>query len=390
MDLERIATATPVHRREVLGAMAGAGAALLLGACGADRNPGDRDPTPASAGLRTPGPSGDVEDSLALYGWPDSVNPDSIDLFKARSGVTTFRYDVCADGEELRARLRRGATGHDLATPSAEDVPGLVADGLVSRLDVTRIPNSRFINPLFRGRSWDPTNAYQVPKDYGTTGILVRQTLVPEPLTSWRQFRELIMSDRYSGRTVFVDSMRDVLAFPLKMLGASLNSVAKGDLDAARRILLEVAPHLAALDSVGYGERLRTGEAVLALGWAAPLAALRADPAAGDTTYVVPSEGTLFWLDTWALLAGAPHPNAAYAWLDFIHDPEIQANETNYTGHATPNDAARDLVDPDLLADPAVFPPAAVLGRLEGAEATSANTQRLDVWEEFRSKVRQG
>ncbi len=102
-------------------------------------------------------------------------------------------------------------------------------------------------------------------------------------------------------------------------------------------------------------------------------------------TYVVPAEGTLFWLDTWVLVAGAPHPDAGYAWLNFIHEPEVQAGETSYTGHATPNDAAKQLVDPALLADPAVFPPDYVLAKLEGAGDTSGSTQRTDIWEEFRA-----
>ena len=57
------------------------------------------------------------------------------------------------------------------------------------------------------------------------------------------------------------------------------------------------------------------------------------------------------------MLADAPHPNAAYAWLDFIHEPEIQAEETNFNLYATPNDAAKEFVDPDILANPAIFPP---------------------------------
>ena len=35
------------------------------------------------------------------------------------------------------------------------------------------------------------------------------------------------------------------------------------------------------------------------------------NPDTADKGYVVPSEGTLFWLDTWVMLADAPHPNAA-------------------------------------------------------------------------------
>ena len=92
-------------------------------------------------------------------------------------------------------------------------------------------------------------------------------------------------------------------------------------------------------------------------------------------------------MDSWVLLADAPHVDAAYAFLDFIHRPEIQAEETNYNLYATPNDAAKELVDPEILANPAIFPPDDVVANLEGAQDTSSNEQRIDIWEEFKSAI---
>ena len=179
--------------------------------------------------------------------------------------------------------------------------------------------------------------------------------------------------------------MGDVIVFPLKMLGYSLNSVEKTELEEARKILLDVAPHLLALDSDTYGQKMADGEAALTLGWTGPLGQEMADTK--DKGYVVPSEGTLFWMDTWVMLADAPHPNAAYAWLDFIHRPEIQGEETNYNFYATPNEAAKAFVEPEMLADPAIFPPEDVIAKLERRRTRRGNTQRIDIWEEFKSKI---
>jgi putrescine transport system substrate-binding protein len=127
---------------------------------------------------------------------------------------------------------------------------------------------------------------------------------------------------------------------------------------------------------------------VLTLGWTGPLGQELADEkGAGEAGYVVPSEGTLFWLDTWVMLADAPHPNAAYAWLNFIHEPEIQGEETNYNLYATPNDAAKEFVNADILSDTAIFPPDDVIASLEGAQDTSGNNQRIDIWEEFKQAI---
>ena len=140
--------------------------------------------------------------------------------------------------------------------------------------------------------------------------------------------------------------MGDVMVIPLKMLGYSLNSVEKADLDAAREILLELAPHVLALDSDTYQDKLASEEAAMVLGWTGPLVELRANPETADIAYIVPSEGTLFWLDTWVMMADAPHPNAAYAWLNFIHEPEIQAEETNYNRLRQPERRGQEVHRP--------------------------------------------
>jgi spermidine/putrescine-binding protein len=263
----------------------------------------------------------------------------------------------------------------------------MVEEGFLQKLDLSRIPNLEYINATFKDLWWDPTNEYQVPKDYGTTGILYRKSLISKIPQSWREFYEMVKGEA-SGKTVFVDSMGDVFVFPLKMLGYSLNTVEKAELDAAREILLEVAPHLYALDSNEYGFKMKDGTSVLTLGWTGPLGQELADEkAAGEAGYVVPSEGTLFWLDTWVMMADAPHPNAAYAWLNFIHEPEIQGEETNYNLYATPNDAAKEFVKPEILSDTAIFPPDDVIASLEGAQDTSGNNQRIDIWEEFKQAI---
>jgi spermidine/putrescine-binding protein len=184
--------------------------------------------------------------------------------------------------------------------------------------------------------------------------------------------------------------MGDVFVMPLKMLGKSLNSTEKADLDAAREILMDLAPHVLALDSDTYQDKLASEEAVLSLAWTGPIVELRANPETADIAYTVPSEGSLYWLDTWVMIADAPNPNAAYAFLNFIHEPEIQAEETNFTGYGSPNDEAKKYIDPAVLNDPAIFPPADVMENLEGAVDTSGNQQRIDIWQEFKSKIGQG
>jgi len=386
---------TKVNRRGFLAAAGLTGTAAALAACAPSgtgsaapsTGAASAAPAPSTAVVESAAPSFEIEKELFMYNWAAYVSPDNMEKFKAEFGVETFTYDVYDNNEVLIAKLQGGASGYDIAAPTAEYVPGMVDEGFLQKLDLSRIPNLQYINKTFKDLWWDPTNEYQVPKDYGTTGILYMKSLISKIPQSWREFYDMVKGEA-SGKTVFVDSMGDVFVFPLKMLGYSLNSVEKSELEEARKILLDVAPHLYALDSNVYGQYMKDKTTVLTLGWTGPLGQeLKDEKTAGEAGYVTPSEGTLFWLDTWVMLAEAPHPNAAYAWLNFVQEPEIQGIETNYNLYATPNDEAKKFVDADILADTAVFPPDAVIASLEGAKDTSGNNQRIDIWEEFKQAV---
>jgi len=381
------AATKPINRRGFLTMMGYAGGAAALAACGggATQAPSATASQAASAGP-SPTPGVDIGNELYIYNWSDYIADANIEEFKRRYGITDFVYDTYANNEELIAKLQGGASGYDIAAPTAEYVPGMVEEGFLEKLDLTRIPNVQYIDETFKNLWWDPTNEYQVPKDYGTTGIMYRGKMLASPPTSWREFYDLTRGSE-SGKVVMVDSMGDVFVFPLKMLGYSLNSLDPDKLEEARQILLDVAPHLLALDSDLYQDKLASEEASMVLGWTGPLLGLQDNEDTADAAYTVPSEGSLFWMDTWVMIKDAPHKDAAYAWLDFIQEPAIQAAETEFNYYATCNSEAKKLVPKEILDNEAVFPSDSAFAKLEGAEDTSGNNQRLDIWEEFKSKI---
>jgi spermidine/putrescine-binding protein len=372
---------TRVNRRSFLAASGLVGTSAFLAACSG--GPGGS----AAASAGGSAPAANVGTDFFLYNWSEYVSPANIDAFKAEFGITNFVYDIFSNNEELIAKLQAGASGYDVCCPTAEYVPGMVDEGFVAKLDKSRLPNLAHINAKFKGQWWDPNDEYLIPKDWGTTGVLYQKSALTKEPVSWQDFYDAIKGEA-SKKTVFVDSMGDVFVFPLKMLGYSLNTEDENELEEAREILLDVAPHILAMDSENYGTKIATGEAKQALGWTGVMGTQMTDLLeAGDAGYTNPSEGTLYWMDAWVLLADAPHVDASYAFLDFIHRPEVQAEETNYNLYATPNDAAKELVDPEVLNNPAVFPPDEVFAKLEGAQDTSGNEQRIDIWEEFKSAV---
>ena len=391
--IRRMAQA-PLSRRGFLWAGTMSASAAFLAACTGGGSTASSAPVASSAPGASTGaaPSAaiasDIEKDLFMYNWGDYVDPVNIDGFKAKFGIEKFTYDTFASNDELLTKLQGGAVGQwDVSAPTAEFVPAMREQGFIQKLDLARIPNAKYIEAPFKGIWWDPTDEWQVPKDWGTTGIAIRTKIVKEEVRTWKQFFEVAPS--YSGRIVLVDSPGDVFVAPLKALGYSLNSTVESELEEARTLLLGLAPHVLALDSDQYNTKLQTEEAVLGLVWTGGVLELRDEPETADVVYVIPEDGTLYWLDTWVVLAEAPHPNAAHAFINYIHEPEVQARETAWNTYAPPNSEAKKFIDPKFLNDPAIFVPDDILAKLEGAQDTSTNPQRLDIWEEFKSKIGQ-
>jgi spermidine/putrescine-binding protein len=174
-----------------------------------------------------------------------------------------------------------------------------------------------------------------------------------------------------------------VIGAALKMRGRSYNAADAEALAQARADLLRLRPHLRAFET-NYRPLLKRGEAGLALGWNGDAAALAA--AGTPVRYVVPSEGSQFWEDDWAIAAHAPHPEAAHAFLNFVLRPAVAAQEARYTRYATGNRAALALLEESIRSDPSIYPPADVIAKLEPGlplEAEGA-ARRAALWKEVR------
>ena len=406
-DLDRIIArmnAPRVTRRGFLAASGLTGFAAFLAACssnGASTAPSTAASTAPTTAPSTaastaasvapsgpPGGTGTTEGKLFMYNWADYVDLGNIESFKAQYGVTEFTYDTFASNDEMISTLQGGKVGiWDVSAPTADLVPALVKGKFIQKIDWAKVPNAKYIGPNFKKQWWDPTDEYQLAKDWGTTGIGVRTKVVKEPVDSWKAFFEL--APKYSGRIVVVNSSGDVLGPALKSLGYSLNTTDTTQLEEMRQLLLKFAPHVLALNSDTYDAQLASEEAVLGLVWTGGLNDLKKKPETADTQYIIPTDGTLYWVDTWVILADAPHPEAAHAFLNFIHDPQIQAIETETNQYATPNEEAKKYISAATLNDTTVFVPEAIMnsGKLETSKDWSADTQRADIWQEFSSKI---
>jgi spermidine/putrescine transport system substrate-binding protein len=365
--------ARPVSRRGVLAAGV---AAAMLAACG-ETEVGTSEGGEDAGASRVPS---ELEGELSVYNWADYVSPKTYPRFEEEFDVD-ITEDNYASNEDALAKLQAGAKGYDIVVPTGYMVETMIKQDLLYELDHSKIPNLENVEEQFLGLPFDPDNRYSVPKDYGTTGFGYRTKFVKEEMTSWEDF--FTLAPKYSGRYTVLNSPPEVVGAALKMLGYSYNTTNPQEISEATQVLIDFKPHVRKITS-SMREIMISGEAYISLTWNGEIGYVALD--APDARYVIPREGSEVWTDNWAIVAGAPHPAAAHAFINWQLQPEIQALDTEYHYYGAVVEGEEKYLDPAIAKDPSVYPPESVSDKLEVADASPEwLALRNEAWTKFKA-----
>jgi putrescine transport system substrate-binding protein len=177
-----------------------------------------------------------------------------------------------------------------------------------------------------------------------------------------------------------LESPRDVIPMVLSYLGKDPNSEDPKDYDAVVEAFRPVREYIRTFDSANYLNALPNKEVCVVNNWSGDYATAtaRAEEAGIEINlaYVVPETGSPAWFDVWVIPADAPHLENAYKFLEFMLDPQVIAEATNYTNYANANKRANEFVDPAVLSDPAVYTPDEIMERLWTNRPLSQKAER--------------
>jgi spermidine/putrescine transport system substrate-binding protein len=325
-------------------------------------------------------PEGFAGQRLSVYNWSTYIAEDTIANFEAACGVRVT-YDVYENNETLIARLRQGNPGYDVIVPSSYAVETLSNEGLLIELDHSLIPNLANVTPELLDLPFDPGNRYSVPYLWGTVGVGYRTAAVAEPITSWEQVWQ------YSGRVAWIDDPRLMLGIALHLLGHDVNTTDPNAIAEARDYLIERGSNVVAIAGDDGQARLQRGEVDIAIENSGDIFQLMAESEPGEFAYAIPVEGAERWIDNLAIPVGSVNVPLAHVFIDYILDPQVSADIANYIAYGSPNQAAIDagLIDAELLENPGIYPPAAILEALFSIVAVpEAEIDYLSAWDEIK------
>ena len=300
------------------------------------------------------------EDSNTLYvlNWGDYIDEALLTQFEEETGIQV-NYTTMATNEEMMVKLEEADCIYDVCFPSDYIIERLIQKDLLHELNKDNIPNLQYIDERFLDLDFDPENKYSVPYMWGTVGILYNTTMVQEPVTSW----DILWDETYADQILMYDSIRDTIGVALMKLGYSINTRNEADIQAAEEALIAQKPIVQAYLGDPIKDRLISGGAAMGIVYSGDaMWCMYENP---DLAYAVPETGSNLWFDNIIIPKTSDNTEAAEAFINFLCDPEVAAQNAEYIGYSTPNAAALEILGEEYINDPTYNPPQELLDKCE-------------------------
>jgi putrescine transport system substrate-binding protein len=344
------------------------------------------------------GEGNDDSKVLNFYNWSDYIAPDTIASFEKLTGIKV-RISYFDTNETLEGRMLTGNSGFDVVVPTAPFLQRQIRSGAYLPLDKAKLPNLVNLDPAIMARVAlnDPGNAHGVVYMWGTYGIgfnqkMVAQALPDIPMRSWRVIFDPVFASKLAACGInLLDAPAGVERLVLKYLGKNPNAPTSQDLVEVESVLMKIRPYVRNIDSSIDIEALANGDICVALTYNGSFAQARNRGREAKNgvklEFVIPDEGSLLWFDMLAIPRDAPHVANAHAFINFLMNPEVIANDSKFIGNANANSAATPLLDRTIISDPAIYPPLDVQQRLfvqleDTPEQARAITR---TWQKFKT-----
>ncbi|MDK2776762.1 MAG: polyamine ABC transporter substrate-binding protein [Pseudomonadota bacterium] len=322
----------------------------------------------AVAGLTT---TAQAQEEIHFYNWSDYIAEDTVPNFEKETGIKVIS-DYFDSNEVLEAKLLAGNSGYDIVVPTSHFMGRQIKAGTFMPLDKSKLPNLKYIDKDLLGylETADPGNKYGIPYLWGTTGIgynvaMIKKILGDDaPVDSWDLvFKPENLKKLSECGVSFLDSPDEIYPLLMNYVGIDPNSLDKkdyGDNSPATKLMKELRPYVTQFHSSQYINDLANGDTCVAIGWSGDVL-MAGDRAAeaengNEIVYVIPKEGTQIWFDMMAIPADSKNPEGAYKFINYLMEPAVIAEVTNYVAYANPNTGAKEFQDPEISANPSVYP----------------------------------
>ena len=300
-------------------------ASLFLTGCGGNANTSGSDSNSGDS-------NGSGKRVVNVCSWGEYIDEDLIYKFEDETGIKV-NYQTAESNEALYSLLKTGAGDYDVIVPSDYMIARLIDEGMLAELNYNNIPNYEKIGEQYKSLSFDPENKYTVPYTWGTLGIIYNSTMVDGDIDSW----DAMFDEKYAGNVLMIRNSRDALAAALLDLGYDINTTDEAQIREAYELLADAKSkgvyQSFVMDEV-FG-KMEGGNAAITMYYAGDYLTMLENNE--DLAFVIPEEGSNWFVDAMCVLKSSQHKAEAYEWINFIASTDSNLANMDYIWYASPN-----------------------------------------------------
>lgn len=282
--------------------------------------------------------------TLTVFNWGEYLSDGSDDMmdvnaeFEQLTGIKV-NYVNFETNEDMYAKIKGGGSNYDVIIPSDYMIARMAKEGMLEKLDFSRIPNYKYISEDYKGLYYDVNNEYTVPYCVGKVGLIYNTKMVEGTPDSWN----ILWDEKYTGKILMINNSRDAFGVAHFLLGNSVNTEEEAKWNAAAEKLKEQTPILKSYVMDEVFNLMEGGSAAMVPYYAGDFLTMYANNP--DLAFVYPKEGTNIFVDCACIPKGAENKEMAELYINFLADPAVATENAIYTGYASPNKAVLENED---------------------------------------------
>lgn len=323
-----------------------------------------------------------ADGKVVVYNWAEYIPDSTLEDFEKETGIKV-EYSTYENNEVMYSKLKlQKGKGYDIVVPSTYLVAKMREEGLLQKLDHSKLKNLENLSISLMNKPYDPGNAYSIPYLWGSTGIGVNaKEIDPATITGWAD----LWDEKWQGKLLLADDVREVFHMALKKNGFSTNTTNPDEIKAAYEDIQKLMPNVLVFNADAPREPFLAGDVNLGMIWSGEVTmAQKENP---DIQYIYPKEGASFWVDSFTIPAGAENVDNAHKFIDYMLRPEVGQKVVEELGYSTPNTAAQDLLPEAIRKNPVIFPPTEAIDK---GEFQNDLGDAMKLYNEYWEKLKAG
>lgn len=138
----------------------------------------------------------DENKELVFMNWGPYINSSLLEQFTKETGIKVI-YSTYESNETLYAKLKTHNQGYDLVVPSTYFVAKMRDEGMLQKIDKSKLSNFDNLDKNYLDKPYDPNNDYSIPHVVAITGLAVNADMYdPNDFQSWADLWNQILKVR--------------------------------------------------------------------------------------------------------------------------------------------------------------------------------------------------